>query len=99
MPRTEAKYFVTVFGDPNNGDPVESGRYTAGQRYAAFTAKPGDTLLLYCTEGYAAHPKQVPGIGVAFRTSDIEVEYRWIPLVTPIQLDQIVEKVRITSTK
>ena len=61
-------YFVLVFGDPElaNGDPVDSGVYTAGERHPAAAAALGDVLLLYCTEGYKPYQKQVPGIGIVF---------------------------------
>jgi hypothetical protein len=81
----EPKHFVLVFGDPDqNGDTIESERYEAGDRYPAFTVKPGDLLLLYCTEGYAKYPLQFPGIGVAIHTSDRLIQYRWIPFAMPI---------------
>jgi hypothetical protein len=91
-PISDPRYFVVVFGDPNeNGDPVDGGQYQAGERYAPFTAQPGDMLLLYCTDNYTIYAKQVPGIGVAIRTTDTKIDYRWIPFMKPIQRTQILE--------
>lgn len=81
----EPRYFVLVFGDPDaNGDTVESGRYAAGDEYPPFAVQAGDMLLLYCTDGYTAYPKQFPGIGVALRTDASLIEHRWIPFAEPI---------------
>jgi len=81
----EPRYFVLVFGDPEqNGDTVESGQYAAGDNYPPFTVEAGDLLLLYCTEGYSAYSKQVPGIGVAIRANPQLIEYRWIPFAQSI---------------
>ena len=78
-------YFVAVFGDPGpNKDAVESGVYMADSKYAPFPIVPGDVLLLYCTENYPAHSKQVPGYGVALKVDRERVEYRWQPFVNPI---------------
>ena len=85
-------YFVVVFGDPSNGDPVESGRYQSGEGYPDFKAEAGDMLLLYCTNTYTGYETQAPGIGVAFETATKELKYRWIKFVTPIPLDQINQK-------
>jgi len=82
-----SRYFVLVFGDPaNNGDTLESERYEAEERYPDFSAKPGDLLLLYCTEGYPGHSKQFYGIGVAIHTSPTLIEYRGISFKEPIPL-------------
>ena len=81
------QYYVAVFGDP--GDPqkkdlVESGRYEPDARYAP-RPKPGDLILLYCTEQHRKFPKQVPGIGQVTTVDDeAVVSYRWIPLDEPI---------------
>ena len=86
----EAKHFVIVFGDPEqNGDPVESGRYTAGEGYKPFTVSPGDMLLLYCTENYVAYSKQLAGIGIAIRVDTALIEYRWFPFTTPVPREQV----------
>jgi hypothetical protein len=83
----EPKYFVAVFGDPGNPpekDLVESGRYIPDPKYAPFQPRPGDLLLLYCTEQYQQCPKQAPGAGVVTQVDGEAVAYRWIPFITPI---------------
>jgi hypothetical protein len=81
------QYYVAVFGDPGNPpekDPVESGRYIPDAQYAP-RLKPGDLMLLYCTETYPGFPKQVPGIGETISVDDEAVViYRWMPLDEPI---------------
>lgn len=84
------RYFVVVFGNPDpNGDPVDSGMYMAGDGYPPFPVDPGDLLILYCTDEYPGFSKQVPGIGVALRTDVTSIEYRWLPLITPISRDDL----------
>lgn len=79
------QYFVAVFGDPQPGkDAVESGIYTPDSKYAPFPVKPGDVMLLYCTGNYAAHPMEVPGIGVVLGVDRQHIKYRWLPFVQPI---------------
>jgi hypothetical protein len=91
------QFYVAVFGDPGNPpekDPVESGRYVPDPRYAP-RLKPGDLMLLYCTEAYPGFPKQVPGIGEAISAdNEAIVTYRWMALDAPIPkavLDQSFE--------
>jgi hypothetical protein len=82
-----ARYFVAVFGDPGNPpdkDLVESGRYIPDPKYAPFPVSPGDFMLLYCTEKYPGHPKEVPGMGLVTRVDQESVEYRWVPFIVPI---------------
>jgi hypothetical protein len=89
---SEPRYFVVVFGDPEpNGDPVDSGRYTAGDKYPAFDVAPGDKLLLYCTGNYSEHPLQVPGIGVVTGGDRETIEYDWKPLLQPISRQAILQ--------
>jgi hypothetical protein len=84
------KYFVLVFGDPNlNGDRLESERYEVGDNYPQFEVRPGDMLLLYCTDGYAGYSKQFAGIGVAVQTNPRLIEYRRIPFEVPIPLRRV----------
>lgn len=84
------RYFVVVFGDPNeNGDPVESGQYSAGDGYAPFHVGPGDALLLYCTDGYTTYAKQIPGIGVASDSSETLINYCWIPFLKPLSREHV----------
>jgi hypothetical protein len=72
----EPKCFVAVFGDPEpDRDPVDSGVYEAGEGYPSFLTEPGDMLLLYCTEGYAAYQMQVPGIGVVLEGKRNAIKY------------------------
>jgi hypothetical protein len=83
----ETRYFVAVFGDPGNPpdkDLVESGRYIPDPKYAPFSPRLGDLMLLYCTEQYPGYPKQAPGAGAFTRVDDEAIEYRWIPFFTPI---------------
>jgi hypothetical protein len=82
-----ARYFVAVFGDPGNPpnkDLVESGRFIPHPKYAPFPVSPGDFMLLYCTEQYPGHSKEVPGLGTVTRVDHESVEYRWIPFIVPI---------------
>jgi hypothetical protein len=58
--------------------------YFAGDGYPVFSVNPGDLLILYCTEECPGFPKVVPGIGVALHTDATWIEYRWMPLSTPI---------------
>jgi hypothetical protein len=79
------RYFVVVYGDPApNGDTVESGTYTAGDRYPPFDVAPGDKLLLYCAEGYRKYSLQVRGIGVVHGGDRDTIKYDWKPLLQPI---------------
>src|SRR3989442_651688 len=68
-------YFVVGDPDPPEMDEVESGIYHPKAR-PPFPVGLGDLLLLYCTGSYAAHPMEVPGIGVATRIDHSVVEYR-----------------------
>jgi hypothetical protein len=78
------EYFVAVFGNPEQGDPVDAGIYPAGENYPDFKASIGDMLLLYCTENYKGHSKEVPGIGIVIEASPKLIQYRWMPLDKPI---------------
>ncbi len=75
------KYFVAVFGDPQqpNKSLVESGEYDPDPRYAPFSPKPGDVMLLYCTGSYLQRFMQVPGVGVVLGTDMQWIKYRWLP--------------------
>ncbi len=80
------RYFFAMFGDPKppKKDRVESGIYHPNRKTAPFPTQPGDLLLLYCTENYAEHPMQVPGLGVVLHKTDEIVSYRYLPLSKPI---------------
>ncbi|HTV15541.1 MAG TPA: hypothetical protein VME68_12550 [Acidobacteriaceae bacterium] len=84
------KCFVLVFGDPaQNGDTLESETYEAGDAYPKFEVRPGDFLLLYCTDGYPNRPRQIAGLGVAVTAEPRRITYRRIPLKDPILREQI----------
>lgn len=81
------RYFVVVFGDPEIGtdrNRVESGVYEAGLGYPAFTVKPGDMLLLYCTYYYAEYRQRIPGKGRVRSATGVKIDYDWMPLPQPI---------------
>lgn len=88
------KYFFAMFGDPNppEKDTVESGIYHPDPKHAPFATRPGDVLLLYCTENYSRHPKQAPGIGVVLDTDQKKVTYRYLPLTQSVSKTMIEEK-------
>lgn len=86
----QPRFFVVVFGDPaNDGNPVESGVYEAGEKYPRFEVEDGDLLLLYCTGNYPGFAQQIRGIGVAVHASAVLIEYRWIPFAAPIPWSEI----------
>jgi hypothetical protein len=61
--------------------------------------KAGDILLLYCTESYAAYPKQVPGIGVTIRADSDRIEYRWMPFIKPLGRELIEQAFELEDHK
>jgi hypothetical protein len=86
------QHFVVASGDPAlDGDPVESGVYRAGAGYPAFSATPGNLLLLYCTDNYDEYRKTVPGIGVVVRAGRNAIEYRWIQIPVPVAKETLDE--------
>ena len=80
-----------MFGDPKppEKDTVESGIYHPDPKTAPFPTRPGDLLLLYCTDGYHEHSMQIPGIGVVLYTTNEIIGYRYLPLSKPIPKDRI----------
>lgn len=90
----DPRYFFAMFGQPipPDKDTIESGVYHPDSRLAPFPVRPGDMLLLYCTDKYTGHAMKVPGIGVATRIDNVVVEYRYLPLNQPIpktRLEQV----------
>jgi hypothetical protein len=74
------QYFFAMFGEPipPAKDTIESGVYHPDSKLAPFPVRPGDILLLYCTENYPQHAMKVPGIGVATHIDDTVIEYRYL---------------------
>jgi hypothetical protein len=85
------RYFFAVFGDPMppSKDTVESGIYHPHPKYAPFAPRPGDFLLLYCTNGYAKYSKSSPGFGIVRRLDDLIIEYDYNAFKVPIPLGDI----------
>jgi len=75
-----------MFGEPTppDKDTIESGVYHPNANLAPFPVRPGDILLLYCTENYPEHAMQAPGFGVATRIDKTVIEYRYLPFTEPI---------------
>lgn len=92
------RYFVAVFGDPEpeGKNVVDSGIYDPDPRYAPFPTKPGDFLLLYCTERYPQRPKEISGIGIILTSDEKCITYRWLPFREPIS-KKIVDQAFETS--
>ncbi len=85
------KFFVAIFGDPQqpNKSLVESGEYDPDPKYAPFPTKPGDLMLLYCTNSYPGRSMQIPGIGVVLSTDRRWVRYRYLPFAVAIPKSRI----------
>jgi hypothetical protein len=85
------RYFLAVFGDPQppSKDTVESGIYHPHPKFAPFEPRPGDFLLLYCTNSYAKYAKSSPGFGIVRRIDDLIIEYVYNAFQKPIPLRDI----------
>ena len=93
------KYYIAVFGDPRPPakDTIESGVYHPDPKFAPFPTKPGDFLLLYCTAGYTEHSMSIPGIGVVLETTNLEIHYRYLPLIEIISKSELENKLDSTD--
>ena len=88
-------YFFAVFGDPSDGKPeVDSGYYPHKGYISSLGMVPGDIMLLYCTEFYAKHFMEAPGIGVVVGTTEECVYYQYFPLDRPMGWDTIKESLK-----
>ncbi|OPY11149.1 MAG: hypothetical protein A4E69_02981 [Syntrophus sp. PtaB.Bin138] len=85
------RYFFAVFGNPSppSKDTVESGIYHPHPKFAPFEPRPGDFLLLYCTNGYVRYAKSSPGYGVVVRHDDLTIEYDYHPFPKPFPIKDI----------
>jgi hypothetical protein len=85
------RYFFAVFGNPKppSKDTVESGIYHPHPRFAPFSPRPGDLLLLYCTNSYTKYPKSSPGFGVVRRLDDLIIEYDYNAFQKTIPIEVI----------
>jgi len=79
------RYFFAVFGDPSAEKPeVDSGYYPHRGYISSLDMIPGDIMLLYCTEFYAKHAMEAPGIGMVINTTEECVYYQYFPLDRPV---------------